>query len=162
MRIDWDSLFMEIVRLYARRSVCKHFQVGVAFSRDNRILCAGYNGPPKGELHCNCSESGCAKEDVFGNRLPTGSGLCRGAHAEMNALANANLEGVILKGATVYCTYSPCYDCSKVLVNLGIKRFVFNKWYKDGNEHDRAMALFKNQGIVVMKYDDEKKEGVVV
>mgnify|MGYP001558564612 CR=1 FL=1 len=157
-RISWDELFVKIVRLYSQRSACKHFQVGVVFVRNNRILCAGYNGPPKGEIHC--IEVGCAKEDKFGNRLPTNSGLCRGAHAEMNALANANIEHVSLEGATVYCTFSPCYDCAKILVNLGIKKFVFENWYKDCQEDDKAMALFKRQKIIVKKYNEEKRKGV--
>ncbi|MBI4919935.1 cytidine deaminase [Candidatus Azambacteria bacterium] len=148
-RISWDELFMEITRLYGKRSFCKHFQVGVVFSRKNRILCAGYNGPPKGEVHCIDIDVGCAKEDADGNRLPTGSGLCRGSHAEMNALANANIEHVSLEGAIVHCTYSPCYDCAEVLVHLGIKEFVFEHWYKDSGEDSKAIQLFKRQGINV-------------
>lgn len=159
-RISWDELFVRIISLYGERSVCKHFQVGVVFVRNNRILCAGYNGPPKGEPHC--SDVGCAKEDGKGNRLPTNSGLCRGAHAEMNAIANANIEHVSLEGATVYCTYSPCDDCSKILVNLGIKEFIFEKWYRDGQEDDAAMARFRRHRIVVKKYDDETRKGVIV
>lgn len=159
-RIGWDELFMKIVRLYSERSVCKHFKVGVVFVRDNRILSAGYNGPPSNEPHCN--KVGCAKEDEFGNRLPTGTGLCRGAHAEMNALANANIEHVSLEGATAYCTFSPCYDCAKVLVGLKIKKFVFDVWYKDCGEDSKSIQLFKNRGIEIQKYDSIKKEGVAI
>lgn len=148
-RISWDELFVGIVKLYACRSACKQFQVGVVFVRDKRILSAGYNGPPTGEPHC--IDVGCAKCDEKGRRLPAGSGLCRGAHAEMNAIANASHEGVNLRGSTVYCTYSPCYDCCKVLVNLGIKRYVY---YLDYPDERRAAwtTLLRRKKIKVVKF----------
>ncbi len=151
-RISWDELFMKITQLYGQRSSCKHFKVGVVFVRGNRILSAGYNGPPIGEVHC--TEVGCAKEDDDGNRLPAGSGLCRGAHAEMNAIANASTEGVMLDGATVYCTYSPCYDCAKVLVNLGIRKYFYEISYND--ENSRAIELFDRHKIKVRKFNLDK------
>ena len=145
-RINWDELFMRIAQLYAERSACKYFKVGVVFAKDKRILSAGYNGPPVGEPHC--LEVGCAKEDKYGKRLPAGSSLCRGAHAEMNAMANATSEGINLRGSTVYCTYSPCYDCAKVLVNLGIKESAYLKEYGD-EDKNLAKELFKRQNILI-------------
>lgn len=147
-RISWDELFMKVTQLYAQRSACKHFKVGVVFARNKRILSAGYNGPPINEPHC--FKVGCAKEDKHGNRLPAGSGLCRGAHAEANAIANASFEGINLRGSTVYCIYSPCYDCAKVLVNLGIKEFVYLKEYGDENKNF-AKELFKRHHIPTWK-----------
>lgn len=147
-RISWDKLFMSIAHLYSKRSSCRHFKIGVVFVRDNRILTAGYNGPPKGEDHCE--EVGCQKEDELGNRLPAGSGLCRGAHAETNAIANASTEGVNLSGSHVYCTFSPCFDCSKVLVNLGIKEFIYSGDYPE-KENSMALALFARHGIRVRR-----------
>lgn len=149
-RISWDELFILVTRLYARRSACKHFRVGVVFARGSRILSAGYNGPPKNEPHC--VEVGCAKEDENGKRLPAGSGLCRGAHAEMNTIANASAEGVDLEGSSIYCTYSPCYDCAKVLVNLGIRRYIFENDYKDEGDESLAIQLFKRHNIEVKKF----------
>ncbi len=148
-RISWDELFMSIVRLYSKRSACKYYKVGVVFVRDHRILCAGYNGPPKNEPHC--IEVGCAKEDENGKRLPAGSGLCRGAHAEMNAIVNANIEHVELNGSTVYCTYSSCYDCAKHLIGLGVKEFIFEKEYKE-KEGKKAMELLKRRGVKVRQF----------
>lgn len=148
-RIRWDELFMRITCLYGQRSACEYFKVGVIFVRDNRILTAGYNGPPTGELHC--IEVGCAKRDKDGNKLPAGSGLCRGAHAEMNAIANASKEGVNLRSSVVYCTYSPCYDCSKVLVNLGIREYVYCKDYEDENK-ETIVSLLERQGVIVRKF----------
>jgi len=154
-RITWDELFMKVAELYSQRSTCKHFKVGVVFVRGNRILTAGYNGPPTGEPHCE--EVGCQKEDISGRRLPAGSGLCRGAHAETNAIANASKEGVNLSGSKVYCTYSPCFDCSKVLVNLGVTEFVCSDEYPE-KENAMAMQLFQRRGISVRKIKIEKKE----
>lgn len=154
-RITWDELFMAIARLYSKRSTCKHYKVGVVFARHNRILATGYNGPPKGEPHCD--EVGCQKEDQFGNKLPTGSGLCRGAHAETNGIANASTEGVNLCGSTVYCTLSPCFDCAKVLVNLGIKEFVYSGDY-EASEDPMSLALFQRRGIKVREIKTEKEE----
>lgn len=151
-RITWDELFMAIARLYAKRSTCKYFKVGVVFVRNNRILTAGYNGPPKGEPHCE--EVGCQKEDTYGNRLPAGSGLCRGAHAEMNAIANASTEGVNLSGSTVYCTYSPCFDCAKVLVNLGIVGFVYSSDYPE-KENLMAIELFQRRGVLLKRLENK-------
>ncbi|MDP3052572.1 MAG: dCMP deaminase family protein [bacterium] len=147
-RISWDDFFMSVAQLYAERSACKHFKVGVVFAKDKRILSGGYNGPPSGEPHC--TEVGCAKEDKNGKRLPAGSGLCRGAHAETNAIANASSEGINLRGSTVYCIYSPCYDCAKVLVNLGIKEFVYLKEYGD-EDKSLAKELFSRHKILVRK-----------
>lgn len=149
-RITWDQLFMGIVDLYARRSACKYFKIGVVFVRNNRILTAGYNGPPKNEPHCD--EIGCQKEDELGNRLPSGSGLCRGAHAETNAIANASSEGVNLSGSIVYCTFSPCFDCAKVLVNLGIKEFIYSSEYPE-KENSLAAELFRRRGIRVRLFN---------
>ena len=149
-RISWDQLFIEIARLYARRSTCKYFKIGVVFVRNNRILTAGYNGPPKGEPHCE--EVGCQKEDALGKRLPAGSGLCRGAHAEMNAIANASTEGVNLSDTQVYCTFSPCFDCAKVLVNLGIKGFFYSDNYPE-KENLMARDLFQRQGVIVRRLE---------
>lgn len=152
-RISWDELFMSIAQLYAQRSTCKYYKVGVVFARGNRILAAGYNGPPKGEPHC--SEVGCQKEDAQGNKLPAGSGLCRGAHAETNGIANASSEGVNLSGSKTYCTFSPCFDCSKVLVNLGITEFIYSDDYLE-KENPKARELFARQGIAVRKFEKEK------
>lgn len=149
----WDETAREIIHAYAKRSHCVHFKVGVAFFIRDILVATGYNGPPRGEPHCD--KFGCAKIGLDGKRLPAGSGLCRGAHAEMNALANAASEGINLHLTTVYCTYSPCYDCAKVLVNLGIREFVYEKDYPD--EYPKVFELFKRQGIEIRKFKEVKQ-----
>lgn len=150
-RVTWDELFMWSARLYSMRSSCKHYKVGAIFVKGNRIVSAGYNGPPKGEPHC--AKVGCARMDANGNKLPAGSGLCRGAHAEINGVYNvAALGGIALEGTIIYCTYSPCYSCAKHLVNLGIKEFVYELDYDNIQESSRVTELFSRRGIKLRKF----------
>lgn len=152
-RIDWDTLFMFQVRAYAMRSACLKYKVGAVFTRDNRVLTGGFNGPPRGEP--NCCDVGCAKVKSNGDFISAGSGLCRGAHAEMNSLVNACLGGVDLSKSTVYCSFSPCLDCAKHLVNLGIVRFVYEVEYTE-DEGKRATTLLKRRGISVVQFRFEE------
>jgi len=130
----------------ARRSKCIYYQVGAIFARGKQFLQVGFNGPTKNEGGENnhCLEIGCAKT-VNGVMAPPGSGMCRGAHAEMNAIANACSEGISLRGATVYCTWSPCYDCAKHLVNLGIKKFIYLTKYE--GDYPRVEKIFRENEI---------------
>lgn len=147
-RLRKSELYLLQVRAYAMRSACINYKVGAIFVRGDRILAGGYNGPPRNEPNCN--EVGCAKRDGNDGILPAGSGLCRGAHAEMNALVNASAEGADLEGTKVYCTFSPCFDCAKHLVNLGIREFVYEIEYKEP-EGQRAIELLKRRNIAVKK-----------
>jgi len=153
MRPSWDKTRSDLVRIIARRSVCKHYHVGVLFYRGKKPVVFGYNGPPQGEPHC--SEVGCAKEDENGKKLPAGSGKCRGAHAEMNAIINAALEGVSLRDCGVMCTFSPCYDCAKALVNLGIREFVYEIPYDDERESCLVKELFERRNIILRQIKEE-------
>ena len=141
-----DEVAMETAETWAKMSHCLHYQVAAVFiGEGKRVLAIGYNGPPKGQPHCD--EVGCAKE-VDGKMLPPGSSLCRGAHAEMNGIGNAAANGVALANCLVYCTYSPCYDCAKHLVNLRIKEFIYKIRY-EGKEGDKALELFQSAKIPV-------------
>lgn len=148
-RIGWKDLFMAHTRLWRMRSACENYRVGVVFAHEKSFLTSGYNGPGSGEPHC--IEVGCAKRDEHGNRLPAGSGMCRGLHAEINALINADKEGINLEGASVYCTYSPCYDCAKHLSRLCIREFYYEKEYEE-EEGKRAIDYLENRKIKVKKH----------
>ena len=104
-RPGWDDYFLEIVAIVARRATCLRRRVGAALVRDRRILATGYNGAPSGLSHC--LEVGCLREQ---RQVPSGQRheLCRGLHAEQNAIIQAALHGVSVKGATLYCTNRPC------------------------------------------------------
>ena len=113
-RLSWDQYFLNIAKEIAKRSVCLRHQVGAVLVRGKRILTTGYNGAPSGLRHC--SEIGCMREQ---QQIPSGQRheLCRGLHAEQNAIIQAGLHGVSIRGAALYCTNLPCSICAKMLIN---------------------------------------------
>jgi dCMP deaminase len=127
-RPSWDEYFMDIVVLVSRRSTCLRRRVGAVLVKDKRILATGYNGAPSGIRHC--LETGCMREKlnvVSGERHE----LCRGLHAEQNAIIQSALHGISLKGATLYCTNHPCIICAKMIINAGIVRILYRDGYHD-------------------------------
>jgi dCMP deaminase len=127
-RPSWDEYFMAIAEQVARRSTCLRRQVGAVLVVDRRLLATGYNGAPSGVPHC--SESGCLREQMA---VPSGERheLCRGLHAEQNAIIQAAKHGVRIAGATLYTTHHPCSMCAKVAINAGIQRVVCRHDYPD-------------------------------
>jgi dCMP deaminase len=121
-----DNYFMNIALMVASRSTCLRRSVGSVIVRGKQIVSTGYNGAP--QLMPHCLEIGCAREGV-----PSGerSELCRGAHAEQNAINFAARFGISIEGATVYTTHLPCSWCAKSIINAGIKRVVFLHDYPD-------------------------------
>ncbi len=149
MRLSWDEYFMEITRLVSRRSTCLRRQVGAVLVRDRQILATGYNGPPSGLLHCE--EVGCLRE-LRG--IPSGERheLCRGLHAEQNAIIQAANHGVGIKGATIYSTTHPCVICTKMIINAGILRIVYEEGYAD----QLSAEMLSCSGISVEKLGGER------
>ncbi len=139
-RPSWDQYFLDIVDLVSRRSTCLRRKVGAILVRDKRILATGYNGPPAGISHC--SEVGCLRDRM---KVPSGERheLCRGLHAEQNAIIQAALYGVSTKGSTIYCTNHPCIICSKMIINSGIVSFVYREKYRD----ELAEDMLREAGI---------------
>ncbi|MBI1987086.1 MAG: dCMP deaminase family protein [Nitrospinae bacterium] len=127
-RPDWDDYFMKITRLVAQRATCLRRQVGALLVKDHRILTTGYNGAPSGLRHC--LDIGCLREK---ENVPSGQRheLCRALHAEQNAILQAALHGVSVKGAVLYCTHHPCSLCAKMLVNAGVTKIIYEKGYPD-------------------------------
>ena len=104
-RPDWDEYFMEIANVIKKRSTCLRRQVGAVIVKDKRILATGYNGVPSGIEHC--SVRGCLRDKL---NVPSGERheLCRGIHAEQNAIIQAAYLGVSIDDSTLYCTNHPC------------------------------------------------------
>lgn len=127
-RPTWDQYFIDITHLVATRSTCLRRQVGALLVKDRNILATGYNGTPSGIRHCE--ETGCLRERL---NVPSGERheLCRGLHAEQNAIIQAARHGVNIDGSTLYCTTMPCIICTKMLINAGIKRIVYDEGYAD-------------------------------
>ncbi len=145
-RPSWDEYFMEITRIVARRSTCLRRSVGAVLVKDRNILATGYNGAPSGVAHC--LETGCLRE-----RMGVQSGerheLCRGLHAEQNAIIQAAKHGTSINGATLYCTTMPCVICAKVLINAGILRIVFSEGYPDS----LAREMIEEAGIETVRFE---------
>ena len=135
-RPTWEEYFMEITRLVAKRATCLRRQVCAVLVMDKRLLATCYNGAPSGLAHC--LEVGCLREK---NKIPSGERheLCRGLHAEQNAIIQAAFHGIRIQGATLYCTNLPCVICTKMLINAGIKEILYESGY--GDELSREMLL---------------------
>jgi len=140
MRPSWDDYFMEITQIVAGRSTCLRRKVGAVLVKDKHILATGYNGAPSELAHC--WETGCLRE---AQNIPSGQRheLCRGLHAEQNAIIQCALHGVNITGATIYTTTEPCVLCSKMLINAQIKRIVYQGFYPD----PLARSLLEEAGI---------------
>lgn len=128
MRPDWDHYFMEMAQVVAKRSTCLRRQVGAVLVKDRRILTSGYNGAPSGMAHC--SETGCLRQQL---NIPSGQQheMCRGLHAEQNAIIQAALHGISIKDSVLYVTHQPCVICAKMMINAGIKTVIMNDAYPD-------------------------------
>jgi len=148
-RPDNDTYFMDMAQLISTRSTCVRRQVGAVIVKDKRVLTTGYNGSPKGTMHCE--DLGCIRDQ---QNIPSGTRheLCRGVHAEQNAVIQAAYFGISIDGATVYTTTYPCSMCSKILINAGIKEVVYADSYLD----DLSRRLFEETKITVRKYEPKK------
>jgi dCMP deaminase len=127
-RPSWQEYFMEITELVAKRSTCRRRAVGAIIVKDKRILSTGYNGAPAGVRHC--IDIGCLREEM-GVASGERHELCRGIHAEQNAIIQAALHGVGIAGATLFCTNMPCAICAKMIINAGIRTVYYNEGYAD-------------------------------
>lgn len=155
-RLNWDETFMNLALLVAQRTACRHHLCGAVFvDKNKRIVSLGYNGPSEGDYHC--TEVGCAKID--GNPITKKLERCRGVHAEINGIINAQ-DVNRLRGGALFTTFSPCYDCMKALNNVGIKEIIYHGIYKriqtggeKFEEENEATELAKKRGIMVRRYE---------
>jgi len=142
-RPSWDDYFMDIATLVSKRSTCTRRKVGAVMVKNRAILTTGYNGAPSGVPHCD--ETGCIRHKL---NVPSGEKheLCRGLHAEQNAIIQAAVHGVCIKGANLYCTHHPCSICAKMIINAGIEII----YYQHGYQDDLSKALFENTKIKIV------------
>jgi len=143
-RLSWDEYFMQIAQLVAQRATCLRRRVGAVIVKDKRMLATGYNGAPSGLAHC--FEIGCLRDKL---KIPSGQRheLCRGLHGEQNAIIQASLYGISVKGSTIYITNQPCVICAKMLINAGVEQIVISDGYPD----PLALDFLKEAGIKVRK-----------
>ncbi|RME41508.1 MAG: cytidine deaminase [Deltaproteobacteria bacterium] len=148
MRPGWDQYFIDIASLVASRSTCLRRQVGAVVVKDRNILATGYNGTPSGITHCEVT--GCLREQL---KVPSGQRheLCRGLHAEQNAIIQAARHGVNLDGGILYCTHSPCIICTKMLINAGIRKVVYLEGYPD----ELSLQMLQEARIELVQFSRE-------
>jgi len=149
-RPSWDEYFMQIADLVSSRSTCLRRQVGALLVKERQIIATGYNGAPQGIAHC--AEVGCLRQQLG---IPSGERheICRGIHAEQNAIIQAALHGVSTQGAVLYCTTQPCAQCVKMLINAGVNRIVFRGDYPDA----LARELLQEADVVVEQWTNQKE-----
>ena len=141
---------MDIATLVAKRSTCLRRSVGAVIVKDRQILSTGYNGAPSGIRHC--AATGCMREKL---KVPSGERheLCRGIHAEQNAIIQAAFHGVSIKGAWLFCTNQPCSICAKMIINAGLNKVYYLSGYAD----EMAMEMFDEANISIIKLETNSK-----
>jgi len=142
-RAKWEEYFMNIAKEVASRSTCDRKHVGSVIVKDKTILSTGYNGSIRGMPHCD--ETGHMMENDH---------CVATIHAEANAVLQAAKNGVMIHGAEVYITASPCWPCFKMLANTGIKQIYYGEFYRD----ERIFDVAKKIGIELthIKVDQSK------
>ncbi|MFH2219515.1 MAG: cytidine/deoxycytidylate deaminase family protein [Pseudomonadota bacterium] len=150
-RPSWERYFMDITELVAKRSTCTRREVGAVIVKNKRILSTGYNGAPTGISHC--IDVGCLREEL---KVASGERheLCRGIHAEQNAIIQAAFHGVSINKATLFCTNLPCAICAKMIINAGIVDIYYRSGYSDAISEE----MFTEAGIKVIKIRNSEKE----
>jgi len=148
-RPTYDEYFMKMAYLAASRSTCLRRKVGAVLVKDKHVLSTGYNGPPKGLRHCD--ETGCLREQLG---VPSGERheICRGLHAEQNAIIQAAMFGVSIKDSVLYVTNTPCVVCAKMLINASVKEIVYDGEYPD----DLAMQILGESTIELRRFHIKK------
>jgi dCMP deaminase len=145
---------MTIAMMASMRSTCLRRQIGAVVVRDRQIVSTGYNGAPRGTAHC--LDIGCLRETLG---VPSGERheMCRGSHAEGNAIAQAARMGIATNGTTLYCTHEPCSFCTKSILNAGVTRVVYMRAYPDKlavelrEEADAAFEPFPKEKLAQVR-----------
>ena len=146
-RPSWETYFMDIALLVAKRSTCLRRSVGAVVVKEKRVLSTGYNGAPMNVAHCRVT--GCIRAQM---KIPSGERheLCRGIHAEQNAIIQAAYHGVSIKEADLYCTNLPCSICAKMIINAGIRTIYYLSGYADA----MSAEMLKEAGVDVIKIEN--------
>lgn len=138
-RLSWQDYFMANAELISKRSTCDRAYVGAVLVKDNRIIATGYNGGVSATD--NCDQAGHYMED----------GHCiRTVHAEMNALIQCAKEGISTDGTEIYVTHFPCINCTKALLQAGIKKITYSTHYRP---HPFALELLEKKGVTHIQHD---------
>ena len=135
-QLRYDKAYLRMAESWAALSHCVRKKVGAIIVKDDMIISDGYNGAPAGFDNCCENELGETHWYVL--------------HAEANAILKVAKSTNNSKGATLYLTLSPCKDCSKLILQAGIKRVVYKLIYKD----DSGIEFLKDAGIMVQQIEN--------
>ncbi len=137
-QLQFDKRYLEMARIWSKNSYCKRKQVGALIVKGRMIISDGFNGTPAGFENVCEDEEGHTKPYVL--------------HAEANAITKVAKSGNSSENATLYVTTSPCIECSKLIIQAGIRRVVFAELYHD----DSGLRLLRKAGIEVVQLKEEK------
>lgn len=151
--MNWDKYFHDICETIASKSPCLSRKIGAILVKDNSIISTGYNGPPRGCVHCGADRT-LLEQGTLGlladlnicprklERFKSGEGLhlCPAVHAEMNAVIDAARKGASTLGSTLYMNcVIPCKQCMGILINAGVKEIVVD----DDSNYDGLTYLLR-------------------
>ncbi len=150
-RPSWQKYFIEMAYLVAQRATCTRRKVGAVLVKNNQIISTGYNGAPKRVAHC--SITGCLRKQL---NVPSGQNheLCRGIHAEQNAIIQAAVNGTPINGSVLYCTTQPCIICTKMIINAEITKIFIAETYPD----NMSLDMLDEAGVEVIYVDRKTGE----
>ncbi len=136
-QLELDKRYLRMASIWAENSYCKRRQVGALIVKNNMIISDGFNGTPSGFENVCEDDSGTTKPYVL--------------HAEANAITKIARSGNNSDGATLYVTDSPCIECSKLIIQAGIRRVIYGRKYRltDGIE------LLQRAGIEIVYLENE-------
>lgn len=147
MRLTREQFKLELVTLLGKRGTCKRAQVGAAIFRGDRIISTGYVGGLPGETHCLDADCSIELRQMLGTgTLPT-EHCVRTVHAEMNAIVFAAKHGISLHGSEMWVSHTPCYQCARAIIQVGIKQI---HWSLDYGDVGFTYRFFKVHGVEVI------------
>lgn len=135
-QLRYDKAYLKMAMEWAKLSHCNRKQVGALIVKDRMIVSDGYNGTPTGFDNCCEDENGDTHWFVL--------------HAEANAILKVAKSTHDINGATLYITLSPCKDCSKLIIQSGIKRVVYCKGYKDNS----GLLFLEESGVELCQIEN--------
>lgn len=144
-----------VCRVVAAKSDCFKRKVGAVFvNEDHEILATGYNAPPRGFAHCDVhvNQGDVLDRSVIGT---CGTPCFRNIHAEMNAITQAAKRGTALSGSILYCSYLPCVDCARLLVNLNIDGVLIEHINNDGGG-----PILSYAGIAIFTWEETLERNI--
>ena len=131
---QFDLSYLKMAQAWSENSYCVRRKVGALIVKDKMIISDGYNGTPAGFENVCENELGQTKSYVL--------------HAEANAITKVAKSNNSSEGATLYVTDAPCMECSKLIIQAGIRRVVYNKDYRN----TEGLELLERAGIEICKY----------